>query len=212
MSDNRMNRREFFYTGFIAPVMLALLSCREEKEGTAGIDQSAPSRQTQIRGRNDQSGEELMRLLDLKVKISMHRSHHCAQTSFLVLQEEFDLEDGSIVKALTPLPGIGERGETCGAVIGSLMALGLVFGRESLDDWTGFRTSLVPARTFCDLFEQEYGSTMCGDILKLKFGKRFNLADSTELAEFQAAGASGICPEVVSSAVQIAAEVILEYT
>ena len=47
-----------------------------------------------------------------------------AQTSFKALHESFDLEDGGILKALTPLPGIALRGETCGAVITT--AVGIV--------------------------------------------------------------------------------------
>jgi hypothetical protein len=38
---------------------------------------------------------------------------------------------------LNPFPGIALRGETCGAVIGCLMALGLEFGREDLSDRRG---------------------------------------------------------------------------
>ena len=54
-------------------------------------------------------------------------SGNCAQTSFAVLQEEFDLDAGEVLRALTPFPGIALRGETCGAVVGCLMALGLVY-------------------------------------------------------------------------------------
>jgi hypothetical protein len=59
---------------------------------------------------------------------------NCAQTSFAILNEEHDLHGDQILKALTPFPGIALRGETCGAVPGSLMALGLVYGRENLKD------------------------------------------------------------------------------
>ena len=59
---------------------------------------------------------------------------NCAQTSFAILNEEHDLDGDQILKALTPFPGIALRGETCGAVTGSLMALGLVYGRENLKD------------------------------------------------------------------------------
>ncbi|HJX16009.1 MAG TPA: hypothetical protein VJ386_09765 [Candidatus Deferrimicrobiaceae bacterium] len=45
------------------------------------------------------------------------RSGNCAQTSFLVLKEQFNLDDGMIVKTLTPFPGIALRSETCGAIL-----------------------------------------------------------------------------------------------
>ena len=112
---------------------------------------------------------------------------NCAQTSFIALQESFDLEDGGILKALTPLPGIALRGETCGAVIGSLMALGLVYGRdrEQLDDWSSYIRSLPSARRFCRSFEAEYGSTMCGDIVEAEFGKRFIILPNPMYGEWE---------------------------
>jgi C_GCAxxG_C_C family probable redox protein len=55
---------------------------------------------------------------------------NCDQTTFLTLRDEFDLEGDEVLKALTPFPGIALRGETCGAVTGGLMILGLVYGRD----------------------------------------------------------------------------------
>ena len=57
--------------------------------------------------------------LNAKVTEYLKLSGNCAQTTFLTLQEGFNLEGGAILKALTPFPGIGLRGETCGAVTGS---------------------------------------------------------------------------------------------
>lgn len=156
------------------------------------------------------SGEELLRQLEQKVKEYLEISGNCAQTSFLALQKQFGLDDGSILKALTVFPGIALRGETCGAVVGCLMALSLVYGRERLDDWEGYIRSLRPGRRFCRNFEKELGSTMCGDILESQFGRRYNLADPAEAAEWEKAGAQEKCSAVVSKAVRIAAEIIIE--
>ncbi|MHC1769108.1 MAG: C-GCAxxG-C-C family protein [Verrucomicrobiia bacterium] len=145
--------------------------------------------------------------------MTMRSCHHCAQATFVALQETFGLEGGAIVKALTPFPGIAERGETCGAVVGCLMALGLVFGRDRIDDWQSWRACLTPARAFCTRFEKELGSTMCGNLLEKHFGRRFNLADPEELRAFQSAtpGPSQVCGGIVRKAVRMAAEVILDH-
>jgi C_GCAxxG_C_C family probable redox protein len=135
--------------------------------------------------------------LDEKVAKYLLVSRNCAQTSFLALQEQFELENGAILKALTSFPGIALRGETCGAVIGSLMALGLVFGRDDLDDQAGFSASLISAGEFCHRFEKELCSTMCGDILESEFGKRYDLTDPLQVAEWQAAGSLDKCTAVV---------------
>jgi len=138
-------------------------------------------------------------------------SGNCAQTSFIVLQEEFALVDGNVLKALTPFPGLGLRGETCGAVTGCLMALGLVFGRDRLDDWETFTLSLKPARNFCRSFVELNGSTACAKILESRLGQCFDLADSAGWNEYIAAGGPGACGELVAGAVQLAAEIIMDH-
>ncbi|MCD4710417.1 MAG: C-GCAxxG-C-C family protein [Bacteroidales bacterium] len=83
----------------------------------------------------------VMKMLDQKVDHYMQLSHHCAQSSFIALKEQFGLNGEQVIKALTPMPGIAERGETCGAVTGPLMAMGLIYGRNlhHLDDWNTYQ-------------------------------------------------------------------------
>lgn len=131
---------------------------------------------------------------------------NCAQTSFAILNEEHDLEGDQILKALTPFPGIALRGETCGAVIGSLMALGLVYGRDDLKDWKGYIGSLPPARRFCARFEEINGSTACSPILQEKLGRSYDLADRVEAMQYATSGGPQVCAEVVATAVEIASE------
>ena len=155
--------------------------------------------------------DEIFTELREKVEKYLQTSGNCAQTSFLALQEVLELEDGAILKALTPLPGVALRGETCGAVIGSLMALGLVFGRDkdNLADFSAYQSSLRPSRRFCRVFEKVFGSTMCGDIVEREFGKRYNLADPVESMEWMSLGAIEKCGAVISKSVAIAAEIIV---
>ena len=92
------------------------------------------------------------------------------------------------------------------------MAVGLVFGRDSLDDWKGFTSALRPARHFCNCFVDLQGSTACTDILETTFGRSFNLADRNESAEYLAAGGTQKCCDLVADAVRVAAEVIMDQT
>ena len=207
-----MNRRQFVRAALVSGSGLLLPACDAGKKSSTGSDArglhpvpTAPPKPL-AQGR---SREEVLDLVDGKADHYMRICHNCAQTSFLTLHEVFGLGDASFVKALTPLPGIAERGETCGAVTGCLLALGLVYGRERLDDWAGWRACLVPARAFCQGFQAEMGSTMCGDIVEKLFGHRYNLADPADLAKFQEAGPTGKCGGVVRKAVRIAASLIL---
>lgn len=156
----------------------------------------------------DMLREDRLSALAQEVRDTLALSSNCAQTSFAVLQQEFDLEGGTILKALTPFPGIALRGETCGAVAGCLMAIGLVYGRDRLDDWKGYIASLPPSRGFCRRFEEVHGSTSCAQLLEAKLGRRFNLADRGESLEYVAVGGPQACSEIITTAVQIAADII----
>lgn len=158
------------------------------------------------------SRETVLDLAESAARAQIAVCHHCAQSTFLALEEVFGLEGGPIVKALTPMPGIAERGETCGAVSGSLMAMGLLFGRDRLDDFAAWRRCLVPTRRFCEQFEEAFGSTMCRRVVDRQFGEPYDLYDPEDLAAFRAADATEKCGEVVGTAARLAAGIILDET
>lgn len=206
---------------FIGKITFAILgyftlgsACRtKEDKSKYNAGGQVVSEQKNKISENLQMPEDLvMKLLDQKAEKYMQISFNCAQSSFLALKEQFALEENGIVKALTPLTGIAERGETCGAVIGPLMVFGLLYGRDKnrLSDWEIYRNSLVPSGEFCRRFENEFGSTMCHNIQNKQFGKCYQLNNPEELQEFQKNGATEKCTEVVKKAVHFAAEIILE--
>ncbi len=154
------------------------------------------------------SQDERANRLAESVDKTLAQSKNCAQTAFAALQEEFSLEGGQILKALTPFPGIALRGETCGAVVGCLMAIGLVYGRDDLGDWRGYLTSLSPSRKFCRAFEEKYGSTACADILETELGARYDLSNRVDLLKYTAAGGKKTCGKIIANAVQVTAKLI----
>lgn len=94
----------------------------------------------------NRSHQEVYQRLESKVEGTLPMCGNCAQTTFLSLQEEFYLEGEEVLKALTPLPGIALRGETCGAITGGLMVLGLIHGRgkDKFNNWQAYLDSLPP--------------------------------------------------------------------
>ena len=214
--EKKLNRRDFISRGsaaIITGTMLGGCIAREEdgNEDSAKVPVGS-TMEDEIAKNRKMPRNLVMQLLDQKVNEYMQLSHHCAQSSFLALKEQFGLQGEEIVKALTPLTGIAERGETCGAVTGPLMVFGLIYGRgqNQLNDWDTYRESLVPSGKFCSLFEKEFGSTMCHDIQNVKFGRCFSLTNPAELQEFQEADATEHCSAVVRYAVRLAANIILD--
>ena len=207
-----MKRRNFIQIGALSATSVIFGNChlKENSKDKSEEDPALIQEPDAMSLSKSMPEEQVFKLLDQKVDHYMQLSHNCAQTTFLALSEQFGLENKDMVKALTPLPGIAERGETCGAVTGALLVLGLVFGRDNLSDWEAYRKSLKPTNEFCDRFVEEMGSTMCGDIVESKFGQRLDLREPEQLAQFQESDATQKCSKVVQTAVRIAADLILK--
>jgi C_GCAxxG_C_C family probable redox protein len=129
------------------------------------------------------------------------------------LQEKLDLRDVGAFKAASAMAGgIAGRGETCGALIGGIMAIGQVLGREFLEDREQFQKAMIPANEMYLRFKETVGHTLCAEIHKILFGRSFRLYEEEEKQAFFAAGGSGPdgCPSVGSEAAKIAAGIILD--
>lgn len=203
-----MNRRDFIVVGSATAGSVLLGNCSPKSDDEKAV--SVIEEPDAMSISKSMPKDQVFQLLDQKVDHYMELSHHCAQSSFLALSEQFGLGNAEMVKALSPIPGIAERGETCGAVSGALLALGLVFGKNNISDWQGYRDSLKPANEFCDRFEQELGSLRCRNIVKTEFGMELDLRKEDDLQKFQEAGATHTCSRVVRTAVRIAADIILD--
>lgn len=153
---------------------------------------------------------EVLERLERKAGDYLEAYGSCAQGTLLAMQEEFDLGNAEVLKAATAMPGVALRGETCGAVIGPIMALGLEFGRDKPEDYGAFLRTLQAANRFCRLFEEEFGTCMCAGVQERLFGRSFDLLDPADMQEFAAAGAQKKCRIAAGKAVRIAGEMLLE--
>jgi len=160
-------------------------------------------------GRERATKEVLDRLAE-KAGDYMEAYGSCAQGTLRALQEHFDLGNPEVLRAATAMPGVALRGETCGAVIGPVMALGLAFGRVEAEDYQAFLRALQAAHRFCRRFEEEFGSCMCRDIHQRLFGRYYDLKDPKEMEEFIKAGGSEKCRRLVEKSVRIAGDIILK--
>lgn len=206
-------RRKFLKSLAAIPFLGAAISCKPEPETNQTLDKQILKKDPQAMELSKAMDQEQVNaMLDQRVAQIMEKSHNCAQSSFFALSEQFGLGGDDVLKALTPLPGMAERGETCGALTGALMAMGLIYGRDRLDDWEKYRSSLIPTNAFCQRFEKEMGTTLCCQIQERSFGASFNLMDPEQLRSFQRAGATTKCTKVVQKACRLAAEIILDET
>ena len=146
----------------------------------------------------------------------------CSQSVLLALQEGLMIGDQNSFKAATVLSGgVARRGETCGALLGALMAVGLVEGRSRMPDTTVYAAACAEADTVATEFqrrvEKEFNlkeplkSTICWDIQRGIYGRSYDLRDTAQREAFYACGGHGDegCPKVCRIAAEVAAERLL---
>ncbi len=116
------------------------------------------------------------------------------------------------MRASFPLSGgIARMGETCGALVGALMAVGLAAGSDRLDDRKSYDECMALGREVYERFKAEHGTTLCYGIQEKLFGRHFDLKRPEEVAAWLKAGGKEKCPLVCASAARIAADVILKF-
>ena len=154
------------------------------------------------------SKEEIHEQLDELVDKYFPVYGTCSQTSFHTLNVAFKLKADKIVKGLASFPGIALRGETCGAVSGSLLAIGLVY-EENMIDKENKRLTRKPSVNFCLEFEKEFSSTRCRNVIEHVSGKKYDITKPTDYIQVSQEGVFSHCSTVVKKAVHIAADIIL---
>ena len=120
---------------------------------------------------------------------------HCAQCSLCPWAQELGYDEEELQRMAGAFGGGMSRGDTCGAVTGSLIALGLALGGDDPE-----ARALVREKTqaFQSAFTARFGSTICRELI----GYDFSVPEQSEKA-----AASGVvmerCPGFVCGAVEL---------
>ncbi|MFC1858861.1 C-GCAxxG-C-C family protein [Thermodesulfobacteriota bacterium] len=139
----------------------------------------------------------------------------CPQCVLAALMETLDVGDPNTIKAVDALAGgtaLTTEG-TCGALVGGLIAISSIEGREYDDFKLGKQKRRVfkYAKKLTDKFVEEYGSPVCKDVHKKLFGRTFNLLNRKDYEEFEKAGAHvDKCTVVSGKVARWTAEIILD--
>lgn len=203
-----MRRRKFISTTGAVAGLAVITQCSQGKQPMEDCEEQTKG-VTEPLAKSMTTGQ-VMKLLDMKVVQYMQQTNNCAQSTFLALSEVFGLEGKVDLKALTVIPGIAERGETCGTVVASLMAIGLVFGSDRPGSRSDYDKALEPANVFYDRFQEQAGHTKCKQILENKFGRTFDLQKREDLKAYQENDGPTYCTTIVQKAVRIAAKLIID--
>jgi C_GCAxxG_C_C family probable redox protein len=130
---------------------------------------------------------------------------NCAQSVFVVFGPEYGLStDQSLKVACAFGGGMGRQQQTCGAVTGALMALGMKYGKADNDPEEMKKLTYDKTFSFFNEFEKQFGSTNCRTLLN---GLDMNNADDMQRIS-KGDLFKTLCPKYVSGAVNILEELM----
>jgi C_GCAxxG_C_C family probable redox protein len=91
------------------------------------------------------------------------KGYHCAEAILLGLKEELALDSSLIPRIASPFGGgLGRSGGLCGVVSGSLMALGILKGRDTAEERV--EPVLEETRSFLAGFRERFGTVECREL------------------------------------------------
>jgi len=124
------------------------------------------------------------------------QGYSCSQSLLYAFASQFEMGEEISNKIAAPFGGgIARQGETCGAVTGALMVLGLKFGPET---GKSNKTIYKVSQEFLRLFQEKHSSIQCNQLIKFDINQKEELLAAREAGVFK-----NVCPELVKSAAEI---------
>jgi C_GCAxxG_C_C family probable redox protein len=138
----------------------------------------------------------------------------CAQTAIAAIFEALGIWNEDVFKAASGLAdGLGLTGDgSCGALVGSSMVIGYLFGRERKD----FKDMYKPMKSYAlvkklhDSYVDKFGSCRCFDVQTKLMGRTYNLWDADELKKAFKSGMMNYCSDLVGNVAKMAVQIILD--
>jgi len=141
--------------------------------------------------------------LDSAARINFTQHDNCAQSVLALFSERFGLDKDLALRIATPFGGgMGHAGQTCGAVSGALMVIGLAKGITAYDEEKK-DACYAMARDFQARFRELHGDVTCPGLLGLDIGDPVELEKVRELNLFHTR-----CPNYVGDAARLVGEML----
>jgi C_GCAxxG_C_C family probable redox protein len=137
----------------------------------------------------------------VELAVAAHREgFNCSQAVLSAFAPDLELDRETALRASIAFgAGMGRTGQTCGAVSGALIAIGLKYGSINPEDKTTKERVYALVREFVRRFRARNGSTLCPELLGYDVGTPEGL---------QAVRDKDLVATVCTPAVQDAAEIL----
>lgn len=141
-------------------------------------------------------------MIDKAVKIAKEyfkSDFNCSQSVFRTILEEKGLFFDDALNLTAGFGGgIGLEGNTCGAVSGAVMAIGMLLGQKESDPVKVKDQAYIETKRFLKEFRSKFKTTMCSDLTQV---------DMINPKELQKASDEGlffkVCPPFIAGAVEL---------
>ena len=131
------------------------------------------------------------------------RGQDCGQVVFSHYADELGITYDKANRIASAFGGGSGIGETCGAVVGALIVIGMKFGHSGPDDMEQRNELMAKRAEFLQKWNERRGTCMCRDLLG---------HDITKPGEFEKVLEEGtmfsLCPELVMDAIDVLDEMI----
>jgi C_GCAxxG_C_C family probable redox protein len=128
---------------------------------------------------------------------------NCSQAVFSAYADDLGLDEATALKIASGFGGgIGRMAETCGAVTGAMMVLGLRYGGSTPDREAKERT-YAKIREFADRFKTRNGFLLCRELLGCDISTPEGFETAKEKDLFRS-----VCPKCVQDAAEILEEML----
>jgi len=134
---------------------------------------------------------------------NFNEGFNCAQSVVSAYCEDFGVDRKTGLKISCGLGGgMGRLQETCGAVSGAYLLIGLKYGKYIKEDEAAKEKTYAKVREFSSLFKERNKTTCCRELLG------FDLLNSDhQLAKQQI---KKVCPKMIQDAAEIIEEMLFQ--
>jgi C_GCAxxG_C_C family probable redox protein len=135
---------------------------------------------------------------------SFQSGFSCSQAVLAAYADLFGMDRETAVRIAAGFGGgMGRMANTCGAVTGALMVLGLKYGATDATDRQAKEAVYERVREFSRRFAARHGSTVCRDLLGCDISTPAGVERARQGSLFTSA-----CPKFVQSAAEILEELL----
>jgi C_GCAxxG_C_C family probable redox protein len=128
----------------------------------------------------------------------------CSQAILSTYGETFGLDKKTAIKIAGAFGGgMAHMGETCGAVTGAFMVIGLRFGMNKPGDSEAKQKTYDVTMEFVKRFRDRRKSILCRELLGCEIGTPDGMQQATDKGLF-----TNLCPELVRDAAKILEELL----